>query len=296
MRLRPLVPGRRRARSCPRERRWAAAATACPGQARVATCSSSLPSPRTPFRIARVSAAAARRRRRLRAGGVLRRGGAPRERRPARRGRHDRAAADALGARPARRRARPPEHQDRLAGVREDRGAAGLPLPRQRRGRRDVTHEELAELYDAVVYAVGAQTDRRLGIPARTCPGRGPPPAFVAWYNGHPDFQHLEFDLSHERAVVIGNGNVALDVARMLALTPEELAPTDTTDAAIEAINAAGVEGDPRPRAPRAGAGRLDAPSRSGSSASWPAPTSSSIRPSSSSTPRARPSSRPRRP
>jgi ferredoxin--NADP+ reductase len=63
----------------------------------------------------------------------------------------------------------------------------------------------------------------------------------VAWYNGHPDFQHLEFDLSHERAVVIGNGNVALDVARMLALTPEELAPTDTTDAAIEAINAAGV-------------------------------------------------------
>jgi ferredoxin--NADP+ reductase len=106
---------------------------------------------------------------------------------------------------------------------------------------RDVTHEELAERYDAVVYALGAQTDRRLGIPGEDLPGSWPATAFVAWYNGHPDFQHLEFDLSHERAVVIGNGNVALDVARMLALTPDELAPTDTTDAAIEAINAAGV-------------------------------------------------------
>ena len=106
---------------------------------------------------------------------------------------------------------------------------------------RDVTHDELAERYHAVVYAVGAQTDRQLGIPGEELPGSWPATAFVAWYNGHPDFQGLEFDLSHERAVVIGNGNVALDVARMLALTPEELAPTDTTDAAIEAINAAGV-------------------------------------------------------
>jgi ferredoxin--NADP+ reductase len=107
---------------------------------------------------------------------------------------------------------------------------------------RDVTHDELAEHYGAVVYAVGAQTDRRLGIPGEDLPGSWPATAFVAWYNGHPDFQHLEFDLSHERAVVIGNGNVALDVARMLALAPGELAPTDTTDAAIEAINAAGVK------------------------------------------------------
>ena len=105
----------------------------------------------------------------------------------------------------------------------------------------DVTHDELAERYDAVLYAVGAQTDRQLGIPGEELPGSWPATAFVAWYNGHPDFQELEFDLSHERAVVIGNGNVALDVARMLALTPEELAPTDTTDAAIDAINAAGV-------------------------------------------------------
>ena len=96
-------------------------------------------------------------------------------------------------------------------------------------------------LYDAVVYSVGAQTDRQLGIPGEDLPGSWAATEFVAWYNGHPDFQELEFDLSHERAVVIGNGNVALDVARMLALTPEELAPTDTTDAAIDAINDAGV-------------------------------------------------------
>jgi ferredoxin/flavodoxin---NADP+ reductase len=106
---------------------------------------------------------------------------------------------------------------------------------------RDVTHEELRGLYDAVVYSVGAQADRRLGIPGEDLPGSWAATEFVAWYNGHPDFQHLEFDLSHERAVVIGNGNVALDVARMLALTPEELAPTDTTDAAIDAINGAGI-------------------------------------------------------
>jgi ferredoxin/flavodoxin---NADP+ reductase len=106
---------------------------------------------------------------------------------------------------------------------------------------RDVTHEELASLYDAVVYSVGAQTDRALGIPGEELPGSWAATEFVAWYNGHPDFQGLEFDLSHERAVVIGNGNVALDVARMLALTPEELAPTDTTDAAIDAISGAGI-------------------------------------------------------
>ncbi len=106
---------------------------------------------------------------------------------------------------------------------------------------RDLSHVELIELYDAVVYSVGAQTDRRLGIPGEDLPGSWPATAFVAWYNGHPDFQELDFDLSGERAVVIGNGNVALDVARMLALTREELAPTDTTDSAIEAIVGAGI-------------------------------------------------------
>src|SRR5918911_1333586 len=101
---------------------------------------------------------------------------------------------------------------------------------------RDVTHGDLVQLYDAVIYAVGAQTDNRLGIPGEELPGSWSATEFVAWYNGHPDFQDLEFDLNVERAVVIGNGNVALDVARMLALTREELEPTDTTDPAIEAI------------------------------------------------------------
>jgi ferredoxin/flavodoxin---NADP+ reductase len=104
---------------------------------------------------------------------------------------------------------------------------------------RDLLHEDLTRLYDAVVYAVGSQTDRRLDIPGEDLPGSWSATEFVAWYNGHPDFQELRFDLDVERAVVIGNGNVALDVARMLALTPEELAPTDTTDPAIEAIGAA---------------------------------------------------------
>jgi ferredoxin--NADP+ reductase len=106
---------------------------------------------------------------------------------------------------------------------------------------RDLSPGDLTRLYDAVVYAFGAQTDRRLGIPGEDLPGSWSATELVAWYNGHPDFQELEFDLNVERAVVIGNGNVALDVARMLALTPEELAPTDTTDPAIEAIGASPI-------------------------------------------------------
>jgi ferredoxin--NADP+ reductase len=104
-----------------------------------------------------------------------------------------------------------------------------------------VSHEELLRLYDAVVYTVGAQTDRRLGIPGEDLPGSWPATAFVAWYNGHPDFQDLPFDLGTERVVVIGNGNVAIDCARMLALTEEELAPTDTVETAAEAIVASPV-------------------------------------------------------
>jgi ferredoxin--NADP+ reductase len=101
---------------------------------------------------------------------------------------------------------------------------------------RDLAHDDLLGLYDAVVYAVGAQTGRRMEIPGEDLPGSWSATEFVAWYNGHPDFQDLDFDLSTERAVVVGAGNVALDVARMLALTDDELAPTDTTDAAIAAL------------------------------------------------------------
>jgi ferredoxin/flavodoxin---NADP+ reductase len=106
---------------------------------------------------------------------------------------------------------------------------------------RVLTHADLARLYDAVIYAFGAQSDRRLGIPGEDLPGSWSATEFVAWYNGHPDFQDLSFDLNVERAVVVGNGNVALDVARMLALTPEELAPTDTTEPAIEAIGSSAL-------------------------------------------------------
>ena len=105
-----------------------------------------------------------------------------------------------------------------------------------------VSHDELLARYDAVVYTVGAQTDRRLGIPGEDLPGSWAATEFVAWYNGHPDFQDRVFDLAHERVVVVGNGNVAIDCARMLALTAEELAPTDTTHEAVDAICGAGVE------------------------------------------------------
>ncbi len=107
---------------------------------------------------------------------------------------------------------------------------------------RDISHAELAALYDAVIYSVGSQTDRRMGIPGEDLPGSWPATAFVAWYNAHPDFHDLSFDLSGKRAVVIGNGNVAVDVARMLALTAEELAPTDTADHAIAAIVGSGID------------------------------------------------------
>src|SRR5438034_1770775 len=104
-----------------------------------------------------------------------------------------------------------------------------------------VSHDDLLELYDAVVYTVGAQTDRRLGIPGEDLPGSWAATEFVAWYNGHPDYQHLEFDLSNERAIVIGNGNVAVDVARILARTEAELAPTDITDRSTAALVAASI-------------------------------------------------------
>jgi ferredoxin/flavodoxin---NADP+ reductase len=101
---------------------------------------------------------------------------------------------------------------------------------------RDLSAAELAEHYHAVVYAYGAETDRHLGIPGEDLPGSGPATAFVGWYNAHPDYTDMEFDLSCERAVVIGNGNVAADVTRMLALTREELATTDVADHALDPL------------------------------------------------------------
>jgi ferredoxin--NADP+ reductase len=100
----------------------------------------------------------------------------------------------------------------------------------------DVTHDDLLARYHAVIYAVGAQVDRRMGIPGEDLPGSRSATEFVAWYNGHPDYCNLEFDLSCERAVVVGNGNVAADVARMLALTRDELAVTDVADHALDVL------------------------------------------------------------
>jgi ferredoxin--NADP+ reductase len=99
-----------------------------------------------------------------------------------------------------------------------------------------LTHDELMAHHHAVLYAIGSPTDRQLGIPGEDLAGSHAATEFVAWYNGHPDYCDCQFDLSVERAVVVGNGNVALDVARMLALTPEELAKTDIADYALEAL------------------------------------------------------------
>jgi ferredoxin/flavodoxin---NADP+ reductase len=101
---------------------------------------------------------------------------------------------------------------------------------------RDLHRADLLERYHAVIYAIGAATDRRLGIPGEELPGSEAATTFVGWYNGHPDHPDREFDLNCERVVVVGNGNVAIDCARMLALSLEELRATDTADHAIETL------------------------------------------------------------
>jgi ferredoxin/flavodoxin---NADP+ reductase len=100
----------------------------------------------------------------------------------------------------------------------------------------DISHAELMRGYAAVIYATGAQTDKSLGIPGEDLPGSRAATEFVGWYNGHPDYRDLDFDLSVERAVVIGNGNVAADVTRILALSLAELERTDVADHALEAL------------------------------------------------------------
>jgi ferredoxin/flavodoxin---NADP+ reductase len=99
-----------------------------------------------------------------------------------------------------------------------------------------ITPAELAQRYDAVIYAIGTQGDRTLGIPGEDLPGSVAAVDFVGWYNGHPDYAERTFDLSADRAVVIGAGNVALDVARILCSPPERLARTDIADHALDAL------------------------------------------------------------
>ncbi|GAA1712876.1 FAD-dependent oxidoreductase [Dietzia cercidiphylli] len=101
---------------------------------------------------------------------------------------------------------------------------------------RDVTVDELAAAHDAVVYATGASTDRPLEIPGTGLPGSMSATEVVSWYNGHPDHVEARVPLDHERAVIVGNGNVALDVARILATPAESLAATDISPVALKAL------------------------------------------------------------
>jgi ferredoxin/flavodoxin---NADP+ reductase len=105
-----------------------------------------------------------------------------------------------------------------------------------------VQADELAERYDAVVYAVGAQSDRALNIPGEELPGSIAAVDFVGWYNAHPNFEEATPDLSGARAVVVGNGNVALDVARILVTDPDVLGQTDIADHALESLRPCGVD------------------------------------------------------
>jgi ferredoxin--NADP+ reductase len=107
---------------------------------------------------------------------------------------------------------------------------------------RDVDRDALLDAHDAVIYAVGAAADRRLEIPGAALPGTASATEFVAWYNGHPDHADRTFDLSHRRAVIIGNGNVALDIARILTADPDSLADTTIAPHALAALRGSGIE------------------------------------------------------
>ena len=107
---------------------------------------------------------------------------------------------------------------------------------------KDIHTEELADWYDGVIYAVGADSDTQMGIPGEELPGSSAAREFVAWYNGHPDFSDLEYDLSGKRAVIVGNGNVALDVARILTMPLEDLEQTDIADYALAALRESNIE------------------------------------------------------
>ncbi|WP_102145318.1 FAD-dependent oxidoreductase [Mycobacterium hubeiense] len=138
-----------------------------------------------------------------------------------------------------------PDHQstkqvtrlfDRIAGRREFRFFLNVEVGRH------VSHAELLAHHHAVLYAVGAPNDRRLDIDGMGLPGTGTATELVAWINGHPEYTDLPVDLSHERVVIVGNGNVALDVARILTADPDALARTDISDHALAALRESRVQ------------------------------------------------------
>ncbi len=137
-----------------------------------------------------------------------------------------------------------PDHQstkrvtrlfDRVAGHRRFRFYLNVEIGKH------LSHADLLAHHHAVLYAVGAPDDRRLDIGGMGLPGTGTATELVAWINGQPDFTDLPVDLSHERVVIIGNGNVALDVARVLTADPDDLARTDISDHALEALRGSAV-------------------------------------------------------
>ena len=137
-----------------------------------------------------------------------------------------------------------PDHQntknvtklfDRVSGHRRFRFYLNVEIGRH------LSHADLLAHHHAVLYAVGAPDDRRLDIDGMGLPGTGTATEVVAWINGHPDFTDLPVDLGHERVVIIGNGNVALDVARVLTSDPDKLARTDIADHALEALRGSAV-------------------------------------------------------
>jgi ferredoxin--NADP+ reductase len=137
-----------------------------------------------------------------------------------------------------------PDHQhtkqvtrlfDRVAGHRRFRFYLNVEVGRH------VSHAELLDHHHAVLYAVGAPDDRRLDVEGMDLPGAGTATELVAWINGHPEYSNLSVDLSHERVVIVGNGNVALDVARVLTADPDELARTDIADHALKALRKSAV-------------------------------------------------------
>ena len=167
-----------------------------------------------------------------------------------------------MGARALGRRAGPPEDQVGHARLREDRRASALPLLRQRRASASTSsREELLEHYHAIVYATGSPSTGRWASPAKTCPARTPRPSSSAGTTATPTTRDLEFDLlSAERAVVIGNGNVALDVARMLVLGPPSWRRPTRPTTRSRCSRASSVARGRRRRAPRARAGGVHEP------------------------------------
>ncbi len=138
-----------------------------------------------------------------------------------------------------------PDHQKTKQVIRVYEATAGDPRFRffgNVQVGRDLQVKELQEHYDQIVYAVGCESDRRLGIPGEDLPGSHTATAFVAWYNGHPDYRDHRFDLTGRRVAVVGVGNVAMDVTRILVQDPEGLASTDIAEHALQALRKSSVE------------------------------------------------------